>query len=119
MRWPLSSPGPATAPGREESDDDVRGLRKRSRRQVAGPEEEAGGCGPQVGRREETRQRRKMVARASGRDVEGDTSGEVSPGRGSREWRGRGTRWDLLSRGTGPAKQQLGRLAFLLQFARK
>ncbi|XP_058534833.1 protein TOPAZ1 isoform X2 [Ochotona princeps] len=74
MRWPLSSRGPATAPGREESDDDVRGLRKRSRRQAAGQEEEAGGCGPQVGRREETRQRRKMVARASGRDVEGDTS---------------------------------------------
>uniref|UniRef100_G1SWC3 Protein TOPAZ1 n=1 Tax=Oryctolagus cuniculus TaxID=9986 RepID=G1SWC3_RABIT len=70
MRWP-TSPGPATAPGREG--DDGRGLRKRSRRQAAGPQE-AGGGEPEARRREENRPKRRMVARVSGREVESDKS---------------------------------------------
>ncbi|KAF3826969.1 hypothetical protein GH733_002455, partial [Mirounga leonina] len=72
MRRPLPS-GPAAAPGRE---GDARGSRKRGRRPGPG---EAGGCGPEAGGREESRQKRRMVARASGREeVESDESGEVS-----------------------------------------
>ncbi|XP_070348892.1 protein TOPAZ1 isoform X4 [Equus asinus] len=65
--------GPATAPGRE---GDARGLRKRGRRPGPG---EAGGCGPEAREREESRQKRRMVARASGpEEVESDPSGEAS-----------------------------------------
>ncbi|KAL2803976.1 protein TOPAZ1 [Daubentonia madagascariensis] len=74
MRRPLP-PGPVTAPGRE---GDARGPRKRGRRPAPGPTE-AGGCGPEAVGREESRQKRRMVARASGRDeVESDKSGEAS-----------------------------------------
>ena len=70
MRPPLPS-GPAAAPGRE---GDSRGLRKRGRRPGPG---EAGSCGPEATGREESRQKRRMVARASGREeVESDKSGE-------------------------------------------
>lgn len=72
MRRPLPS-GPAAAPGRE---GDVRGLKKRGRRPGPG---EAGGSGLEAGGREERRQKRRMVARASGREeVESDESGEAS-----------------------------------------
>ncbi|XP_053077778.1 protein TOPAZ1 isoform X9 [Acinonyx jubatus] len=68
MRPPLPS-GPAAAPGRE---GDSRGLRKRGRRPGPG---EAGSCGPEATGREESRQKRRMVARASGREeVESDKS---------------------------------------------
>ncbi|XP_045654318.1 protein TOPAZ1 isoform X1 [Ursus americanus] len=68
MRRPLPS-GPAAAPGRE---GDVRGLKKRGRRPGPG---EAGGSGLEAGGREERRQKRRMVARASGREeVESDES---------------------------------------------
>ncbi|XP_025740767.1 protein TOPAZ1 isoform X1 [Callorhinus ursinus] len=68
MQRPLPL-GPAAAPGRE---GDARGPRKRGRR--PGPSE-AVGCGPEAGGREESRQKRKMVARASGREeVESDKS---------------------------------------------
>ncbi|XP_053077773.1 protein TOPAZ1 isoform X4 [Acinonyx jubatus] len=71
MRPPLPS-GPAAAPGRE---GDSRGLRKRGRRPGPG---EAGSCGPEATGREESRQKRRMVARASGREeVESDKSGEA------------------------------------------
>lgn len=71
MRQPRAS-GPATALGRE---GDARGPRKRSRRPGPG---EAGGCGPEAGGREESRQKRGMVARTSGREeVESDKSGEA------------------------------------------
>nr|XP_023476388.1 testis- and ovary-specific PAZ domain-containing protein 1 isoform X1 [Equus caballus] len=61
--------GPATAPGRE---GDARGLRKRGQRPGPG---EAGGCGPEAREREESRQKRRMVARASGpEEVESDPS---------------------------------------------
>lgn len=72
MRRPLPL-GPAAAPGRE---GDARGSRKRGRRPGPG---EAGGCGPEARGREESRQKRRMVARASGREeVESDESGEAS-----------------------------------------
>lgn len=51
------------------------GLRKRSRRPGPG---EAGGCGPEARGREESRQKRRMVAQASGKEVESDKSGEAS-----------------------------------------
>nr|XP_060494028.1 protein TOPAZ1 isoform X4 [Panthera onca] len=71
MRPPLPS-GPAAAPGRE---GDARGLRKRGRRPGPGA---AGSCGPEATGREESRQKRRMVARASGREeVESDKSGEA------------------------------------------
>ncbi|XP_054549319.1 protein TOPAZ1 isoform X3 [Talpa occidentalis] len=61
----------------------MRGLKKRGRRPGSGPgPSEAGGCGSEVGGREESRQKRRTVARASGREeVENDKSGEV-PGAG-------------------------------------
>lgn len=70
MRRPPPS-GPATAPGRE---GDTRGPRKRGRR--SGPESsEVEDSGPEAGRREESRQKRRMVARASEREeVESDQS---------------------------------------------
>ncbi|XP_057560300.1 protein TOPAZ1 [Hippopotamus amphibius kiboko] len=72
MRRPPSS-GPATAPGRE---GDARGLRKRGRR--PGPGEAAGG-GPEAWGRDESRQKRRMVARTSGREeVKSDKSDEAS-----------------------------------------
>lgn len=72
MRRPLPS-GPATAPGRE---DEAPGLRKRGRRPGPG---EAGSCGAEARGREESRQKRRMVARAPGREeVESDKSGEAS-----------------------------------------
>nr|XP_020771156.1 testis- and ovary-specific PAZ domain-containing protein 1 isoform X2 [Odocoileus virginianus texanus] len=65
----LPPSGPTTAPGRE---GDSRGLRKRSRRPGPG---ESGGCGPEAAGREESRQKRRMVARVSGREeVESDKS---------------------------------------------
>ncbi|XP_039086274.1 protein TOPAZ1 [Hyaena hyaena] len=68
MRRPLPS-DPATAPGRE---DEAPGLRKRGRR--PGPSE-AGSCGAEARGREESRQKRRMVARAPGREeVESDKS---------------------------------------------
>uniref|UniRef100_A0A8C7AHU4 Protein TOPAZ1 n=1 Tax=Neovison vison TaxID=452646 RepID=A0A8C7AHU4_NEOVI len=68
MRRLLPS-GPTAAHGRE---GDTRGPRKRGRRPGPG---EAGGCGPEVWEREESRQKRRMVARASGREeVESDKS---------------------------------------------
>ncbi|XP_060020061.1 protein TOPAZ1 [Lagenorhynchus albirostris] len=71
MRQPRAS-GPATALGRK---GDARGPRKRGRRPGPG---EAGGCGPEAGGREESRQKRGMVARKSGREeVESDKSGEA------------------------------------------
>lgn len=71
MRRPPPS-GPATAPGREGTS---RVPRKRGR----WPEpREAGGCGPEAGGHEESRQKR-MVTRASEREeVESDKSGEAS-----------------------------------------
>lgn len=58
---------------------DARGLRKRGRRPQPG---EAGGCGPEAGRREESRPKRRMVARACVREkAENDPSGEA-PGAG-------------------------------------
>ncbi|KAJ8784123.1 hypothetical protein J1605_008623 [Eschrichtius robustus] len=64
--------GPATAPGRE---GDARGPSKRGRRPGPG---KAGGCGPEARGRKESRQKRRMVARASGREeVENDKSGEA------------------------------------------
>ncbi|XP_055269266.1 protein TOPAZ1 [Moschus berezovskii] len=72
MRRPPPS-GLKKVPGRE---GDARGLRKRSQR--PGPGETAD-CGPEAGAREESRQERRMVARASGRgEVESDKSGEAS-----------------------------------------
>ncbi|KAM5314455.1 protein TOPAZ1 [Glossophaga mutica] len=51
---------------------DARGLKKRGRRPQAG---EAGVCGPEARRREESRQKRRMVARACEREeVENDTA---------------------------------------------
>ncbi|XP_030685858.1 protein TOPAZ1 [Globicephala melas] len=71
MRQPRAS-GPATALGRK---GDARGPRKRGRRPGPG---EAGGCGPEAGGREESGQKRGMVARKSGREeVESDKSGEA------------------------------------------
>ncbi|XP_038287634.1 protein TOPAZ1 isoform X2 [Canis lupus baileyi] len=68
MRRPLPS-GPAAAPRRE---GEARGPRKRGRR--PGPSE-AGGCGPEAGGCEDSRQKRRMVARAPGREeVESDKS---------------------------------------------
>uniref|UniRef100_A0A7N5KF40 Protein TOPAZ1 n=1 Tax=Ailuropoda melanoleuca TaxID=9646 RepID=A0A7N5KF40_AILME len=53
-------------------DGNARGLRKRGRRPGPG---EAGGCGLEAGGHEESRQKRRMVARASGREeVESDKS---------------------------------------------
>uniref|UniRef100_A0A2K6F4I7 Protein TOPAZ1 n=1 Tax=Propithecus coquereli TaxID=379532 RepID=A0A2K6F4I7_PROCO len=79
-------PGPVTVPGRE---GEARGLRKRGRRLAPGPDE-AGGCGPEAGGREESRHKR-MVPQASGReDVESDNSGEVSGAeKAERLWAGR------------------------------
>ncbi|KAG8521503.1 Protein TOPAZ1, partial [Galemys pyrenaicus] len=75
MRRP--PPGPATILGHE---GDMRGLKKRGRRPGPGPGPgEAGGCGSEVVGREESRQKRRTVARAPGREeVENDKSGEVS-----------------------------------------
>ncbi|XP_041589675.1 protein TOPAZ1 [Vulpes lagopus] len=71
MRRPLP-PGPAAAPRRE---GEARGPRKRGRRPGPG---EAGGCGPEAGGCEDSRQKRRMVARAPGREeVESDKSGEA------------------------------------------
>uniref|UniRef100_A0A8D2D9T9 Protein TOPAZ1 n=1 Tax=Sciurus vulgaris TaxID=55149 RepID=A0A8D2D9T9_SCIVU len=68
MRRP-SPRGPTTAPGRES---EARGPRKRGRGLS-----EAGGCGLETRGREESRQKRRMVARASGRaEVENDQAGE-------------------------------------------
>uniref|UniRef100_A0A8C0QVU0 Protein TOPAZ1 n=1 Tax=Canis lupus dingo TaxID=286419 RepID=A0A8C0QVU0_CANLU len=68
MRRPLPS-GPAAAPRRE---GEARGPRKRGRR--PGPSE-AGGRGPEAGGCEDSRQKRRMVARAPGREeVESDKS---------------------------------------------
>ena len=47
------------------------GLRKRSRQPGPG---EAGGCGPEARGREESRQKRRTVAQASGKEVESDKS---------------------------------------------
>uniref|UniRef100_H0XLF6 Protein TOPAZ1 n=1 Tax=Otolemur garnettii TaxID=30611 RepID=H0XLF6_OTOGA len=67
--------GLMTARGRE---GEARGLRKRGRRPAPGPDE-AAGCGPEAGGREENRQKRNMVALASGREeAESDKSGEES-----------------------------------------
>lgn len=72
MRRPPPPSGPTKAPGRES---DKRGLRKRGRRPEPG---EAGSCGPEAGRHEESRPKR-MVTRASEREeVESDKSGEAS-----------------------------------------
>ena len=69
----LPPSGHTMAPGRE---GEARGLRKRSGRPGPG---EAGGCGPEAAGREESRPKRRMVARASGREeVESDKSGETS-----------------------------------------
>ncbi|XP_072796888.1 protein TOPAZ1 isoform X1 [Vicugna pacos] len=55
---------------------DTRGSRRRGRRPGPG---EAGGGGPEAGAREESKQNRRMVARASGREeVNSDQSGEAS-----------------------------------------
>lgn len=71
MRRPPPS-GPATAPGREGTS---RVPRKRGRWPEPG---EAGGCGPEAGGHEESRQKR-MVTQASEREeVESDKSGEAS-----------------------------------------
>uniref|UniRef100_A0A671F4E1 Protein TOPAZ1 n=1 Tax=Rhinolophus ferrumequinum TaxID=59479 RepID=A0A671F4E1_RHIFE len=70
MRRPPPPSGPTKAPGRES---DKRGLRKRGRRPEPG---EAGSCGPEARRHEESRPKR-MVTRASEREeVESDKSGE-------------------------------------------
>uniref|UniRef100_A0A8C0SML5 Protein TOPAZ1 n=1 Tax=Canis lupus familiaris TaxID=9615 RepID=A0A8C0SML5_CANLF len=68
-RRPGRSPnGPSTDPREGEA----RGPRKRGRR--PGPSE-AGGCGPEAGGCEDSRQKRRMVARAPGREeVESDKS---------------------------------------------
>ncbi|XP_004676318.1 PREDICTED: testis- and ovary-specific PAZ domain-containing protein 1 [Condylura cristata] len=70
MRRP--PPGPATLLGHE---GDMRGLRKRGPGPGPG---ESGDCGSEVGGREESRQKRRTEAQASGREsVESDKSGEV------------------------------------------
>ncbi|XP_059124946.1 protein TOPAZ1 [Peromyscus eremicus] len=70
MRPPTPPPGPTTAPGRE---GDARGLRKRSLPLTPEPGE-VGGCRLEAkGREEESRQKRRVVAQASGREeTEGD-----------------------------------------------
>uniref|UniRef100_A0A8C2M451 Protein TOPAZ1 n=1 Tax=Cricetulus griseus TaxID=10029 RepID=A0A8C2M451_CRIGR len=70
MRPPTPPPGPATAPGRE---GDARGLRKRSLQLTPEPDK-VGGCSLEArGREEESRQKRRAVAQASGGEAtEGD-----------------------------------------------
>ncbi|MBZ3869337.1 Testis- and ovary-specific PAZ domain-containing protein 1 [Sciurus carolinensis] len=87
MRRP-SPRGPTTAPGRES---EARGPRKRGRGLG-----EAGGCGLETRGREESRQKRRMVARASGRaEVENDQAGEVSRAGKAGRRRGEGPRCSL------------------------
>ncbi|CAO2633086.1 Protein TOPAZ1 [Lemmus lemmus] len=70
MRPPTPPSGPTTAPGRE---GDARGLRKRSLPLTPEPGE-VGGCSLEArGREEESRQKRRVVAQAPGREeTEGD-----------------------------------------------
>ncbi|XP_057624823.1 protein TOPAZ1 isoform X2 [Chionomys nivalis] len=70
MRPPTPPSGPTTAPGRE---GDARGLRKRSLLLTPEPGE-VGGCSLEArGREEESRQKRRVVAQAPGREeTEGD-----------------------------------------------
>ncbi|XP_036886397.1 protein TOPAZ1 [Sturnira hondurensis] len=85
MRRPLAS-GSTTSSMREGA---ARGLKRRGRRPQPG---QAGVCRPEAGRREESRQKRRMVARACvGEEVENDTSGEASGTGKATVWRAGGS----------------------------
>lgn len=92
MRPPTPPPGPTTAPGRE---GDARGLRKRSLPLTPEPGE-VGGCRLEAkGHEEESRQKRRVVAQASGREeTEGDKLGETA---GRQRAEGLGDRWTFVA----------------------